>query len=145
MPLPTPLVTYTVHTTAFTDYDHTYCGVVLVGIGSIIVHKRKIDGDDLVHAELSMMDWVIETVGGGGRIDVHHSSDGAMRIWEQADQLGSMQGSDTLGQQGAKLRDLMRAITRQRTSVQVCRRPQDLFSQFARTAASSAYIGAELV
>lgn len=142
--LPSPFVTYTVHTAAFTTYDMTYCGVVMVGLGTIIVHAEVAEGSDLIEAELDMMGWVIKHAGGGGRIDVHHSSDGARRIWEQANVLAAFEGQDTLGQQGSKLRALARDALAQRTSIQPARAPVAMFDQFAKSAASSKFIGVAL-
>lgn len=141
LPLPAPFVTYSVYTAAFTTYDATYCGVVMVGLGSIIVHAQQASGDDLVTAELDMMDWVITNAGGGGRIDVYHSTDGARRIWEQAATLSGFEGPDQLGHQGSKLRALARTAFAQRTTISPARAPVGMFDQFAKSAAASKFIG----
>ncbi|GGR15348.1 hypothetical protein [Deinococcus ruber] len=142
---PSPLVTYMVHTAAITDYEQVYCGVVMVGLGSIVVHARKSDGDDLVDAELEMMQWVIENAGGGGRIDVHHASDGARRIWEQAAHLASQTGSDDLGRAGSRLRALMREALRVRTTISPARAPNEILDRFAKAAAATCWIGTNVL
>lgn len=144
MPTPSPLVTYLVHTAAVTDYEHVYTGVVMVGLGTVVVHATSAKGDNLVDAELDMMDWVLRTGGGGGRIDVHHSSDGARRIWEQADHLAQQDGTDALGRSGTRLRSLAREAYRLRTQIQPARAPHPLFDRFARIAASSEFAGNQL-
>ncbi|GGR12757.1 hypothetical protein [Deinococcus ruber] len=142
---PSPLVTYMVHTAAMTDYEQVYCGVVMVGLGSIVVYARKSDGDDLVHAELEMMQWVIENAGGGGRLDVHHSSDGARRMWEQSAHLSTMSGSDTLGNAGAKLRALVREAAKQRTQISPARVPNPILDRFAKAAAATCWLGTNVM
>lgn len=140
-----PLVTYLVNTSALTDFEHTYCGVVMIGRGQILVYTAKTEGDDLVSAELDMMSWVLNAVGGGGRVDVHHSQDGARRIWEQADVLAEKVGDDALGHAGSRLRTLVREASRLRTHIQPARRPVPEYDRFARLAVASAYAGGELL
>lgn len=140
-----PLVTYLVNTSALTDFEHVYCGVVMIGRGQILVHTAKTKGDDLVEAELDMMSWVLEAVGGGGRVDVHHSQDGARRIWEQADVLAQEKGDDALGHSGSRLRTLVREAGRLRTHIQPARRPVPEYDRFARLAVASAYAGDHLL
>ncbi|WP_244898075.1 hypothetical protein [Deinococcus indicus] len=139
MPTPSPLVTYVVHTAAITDYERVYTGVVMVGLGTIVVHATASTGDDLIDAELNMMEWVLQVGGGGGRIDVHHSTDGARRIWEQADHLAKQEGTHDLGRSGTRLRSLAREAFRIRTQIQAARAPNPLFDRFARFAASTCW------
>lgn len=142
---PSPLVTYLVHTAAFTNYEQVYTGIVMVGLGTVAVHARATAGDDLVGAELDMLKWVLANGGGGGRIDVHHSSDGARRIWEQATHLAVQQGPDTLGQAGAGLRALVREAARQRTTISVARAPEPMLDRFAKAAACTCWLGSNVM
>ena len=139
MPTPSPLVTYVVHTAAITDYERVFTGVVMVGLGTIVVHATASTGDDLIDAELNMMEWVLQVGGGGGRIDVYHSTDGARRIWEQADHLAKQEGAHDLGRSGTRLRSLAREAYRIRTQIQPARAPNPLFDRFARFAASTCW------
>lgn len=141
MPTPGPLVTYTVHTAAFTDYDNVYCGIVTAGLGIIQVYHTVKEGDDLVSAELDMVQWLLESTPGGGRITVHHSTDSARRIWEQATLLASQGGIDSLGQSGERLRRLAREAQHKRTQIDVARQPIPVFDEFAKAAASHAFVG----
>lgn len=145
MPTPSPLVTYLVHTAAVTNYEQVYCGVVMVGLGSIVVHAHMLDGDDLVDAELDMMNWVLEAAGGGGRIDVHHASDGARRIWEQAEVLAQQGGADALGTSGSRVRAIAREALRMRTYIQPARKPHPVFDRFARLAAGTHWANSNLI
>ena len=142
---PSPLVTYLVHTAAITDYERVYCGVVMIGLGSIVVHARQSDGDNLIDAELDMMSWVIENAGGGGRIDVHHSSDGARRIWEQAGHLATLNGPDSNGLSGARLRTLVREAFRMRTTISIALTPNPIMDRFAKAAASTCWVGSNVM
>ncbi|WP_162865771.1 hypothetical protein [Deinococcus wulumuqiensis] len=141
MPTPGPLVTYTVHTAAFTDYDNVYCGIVTAGLGIIQVYHAVKEGDDLVSAELDMVEWLLGNAPGGGRITVHHSTDSARRIWEQASLLASQGGFDSLGQSGERLRRLAREAQHKRTQIDVARQPIAVFDEFAKAAASHAFVG----
>jgi hypothetical protein len=145
MLMPSPLVTYLVHTAALTDYEQVYCGVVMIGLGSIVVHAHARPGDDLVDAELEMMNWVLQAAGGGGRIDVHHASDGARRIWEQAEILAQQEGTDALGHAGSRVRAIAREALRMRTYIMPARKPYPTFDRFARLAAGTHWANTNLV
>lgn len=145
MPVSSPLVTYTVHTAAFTDYDHVYCGIVTSGLGVIQVYHTTQPGDDLVSAELDMVKWLLENAPGGGRILVHHSSDAALRIWEQASVLAEQGGLDKLGESGQRLRQLVREAIHRRTQIDIGRHPVPVFAEFAKAAASHAFVGSAVL
>ena len=144
MPRVSPLVTYVVHTSAFTTTEHTFTGVVMWGLGTVLVHHAVSPGDDIVTAELDMMHYVLEQGGGGGRLEVHHSADGARRIWEQASDLATREGNDSIGQNGNRLRKLLRAAVSLRTTIQPARLPDPIFDRFAKTAAADAFINQNL-
>ncbi|WP_157451531.1 hypothetical protein [Deinococcus aquatilis] len=146
MPEPTPLVTYVLHTAAFTDYENVYYGVVIIGQGQVVVHSGREAGDDLVTTELNMVTWALEFAQGGGRIDVHHSSDGALRIWEQRDVLVQAKGEqDPLASTGERLRTLLRTAIRLSTIIQPAKRPHPVYNKFARAAAGFAFAEADVL
>jgi hypothetical protein len=146
MPEPTPLVTYVLHTAAFTDYENVYYGVVIIGQGQVVVHSGREAGDDLVTTELNMITWALEFAQGGGRIDVHHSSDGALRIWEQRDVLVQARGEqDPLASTGERLRTLLRTAIRLSTIIQPAKRPHPVYNKFARAAAGFAFAEADVL
>lgn len=146
MPEPTPLVTYVLHTAAFTDYENVYYGVVIIGQGQVVVHSGREAGDDLVTTELNMVTWALEFAQGGGRIDVHHSSDGALRMWEQRDVLVQAVGEqDPLASTGERLRTLLRTAIRLSTIIQPAKRPHPVYKKFARAAAGFAFAEADVL
>lgn len=140
---PSPFVTYSAYTSAVTDYERVYRGVIIVGLGNIVIHSDAIEGENLIDAELAMLEWVTDQVGGGARIDVHHSSDGARRIWEQVALLAQEQDSDPLANAGDRLRNLVRKTARANIQVTVARRPNEEFRTFAKMAAASAFVGSD--
>lgn len=145
MPVPGPLVTYMVHTAAFTDYDNVYCGIVTAGLGVIQVYHTVQPGDDLVSAELDMVQWLLENSPGGGRIQVHHATDGARRIWDQAGLLAEQGGTDQLGQSGVRLRRLAREAYYKKTHIDLGRQPIPVFATFAKAAAGHAFAGSAIL
>ncbi|MCC4781250.1 hypothetical protein, partial [Salmonella enterica] len=78
-------------------------------------------------------------------IDLHHSSDGASRIWEQRDVLGQATGSDPLAATGERLRKLARKAVDLRTTIVPARRPHELFVKFARAAACFRYAQGDIL
>lgn len=144
-----PLVTYTVYTAAFSSPEHVYCGVVVVGRGMITVYTRCTEGDGLVDAELDMMHWVIDQHASGGRLDVYHSTDGARRVWEQADHLSSFGedagGADHLAHLGSRLRTLLRKAERAGTHICAGKTPDPTFDRFARAAAMASILGESIL